>query len=60
MGIWLTTNSDYEVFSDKVTEIISMEKSKYKSQTADYFSHIMAYDSERSTVDKIRDNIFHI
>ena len=53
-------NCNYEVFSDKVTEIISMEKSKYKSKTSDYFSHIMAYDSERSTVDKIRDNIFHI
>ncbi|HIF15600.1 MAG TPA: hypothetical protein EYQ86_09955 [Bacteroidetes bacterium] len=58
-GIWLTTNSEYNVFSDIVTKIISMDKAKYKDLTGDYFNHIMNYDRNISTIDKIRDNIFH-
>ncbi len=57
-GIWLSTDSSYKNFSSKLTDIIYMNKSEYKSITEDYFRHVMSYDQEVSTIEKIKGCIF--
>jgi surface carbohydrate biosynthesis protein len=59
-GIWLTTNKNYDKFSNKMDKIISMNCKDYNILTSDYFDHIMSRDNRISTIDKIKEIAFPI